>query len=83
MIFDLNLAGQAVVELDGEGSVTLNDRWGRGGRGGRCQMHVHVLSGNLTELSPQGFELLKVLGGDLKVARFTLVRREDGLWLGV
>lgn len=80
MIFDLYLTRHAVVKLNGEGGVALDDRRGRGGRaGGR----VRVFGGDLVELRPQGFGVLKVLGGDLEVAGLAVVRREDVLWLWV
>lgn len=79
MVFDLDLPWHTVVKFNGEGGVTLNHRGCRGGRRGWGRGSVRVLGGDLMELWPRGFGVLEVLGGDLKVAGFTVVGK-DSLW---
>lgn len=73
MVFDLNLSRGAVIKLNSEGRMTLDNRRGGARSGGQGQECVRVLSGDFVELHPHGFRMLKILGGDLKVAGLTVV----------
>lgn len=83
MVFDLDFARHAVIKLNGEGGMALDDGRGWGGRGRRSLGYVRILGGDFMELHPRCLLVLEVLGGNLKVAGLTVVRRKDRLWLGV
>lgn len=63
VIFYFDFAGSTVVKFDGEGGVTLYDRW-------HC--HVNILGGNLVNLCLWRFQrLLEFFRRDFEITRFS------------